>query len=582
MPAIWRMVRRCKTNVPCRGVLQYAPTVNLAISKIFVSLQTEHRRCELNEVKPMRKTFLIFSIIFLAGMSGTVAYAQNSSNEIIANFSHLSPQQLLDTANYYSKSNSFDTALICYSLLINFAPKNTDIEHQKRVVEAYNRSAVLYNNMGDYSTAYDLLIKALLLAEKINYVDYKPRIYNNIGNIYFYFSNYDMAKAYYSKAMSSSNDTLTIINLLNNLGAVEKNSGRLDSAYYFFNKALQISKRHNEFALYGILNNLALIYQERKQYDSAFYHLRLALAHSQKNNNIRFNATNLLHIGKLFLEINQTDSTLFYLNRSKTIATEHKFRNILSEIYLTLSEMEEKKGNKTNALDYHKKYANLKDSVLSSEKFGDVNQLQRLYEVSKTNQQIEELAIEKRIKERTIFWQKIVLVVLLLICSVLLFVYFQKRRLDTAYKVLFEKNIENIDLQSHSTEKLQKKYQKSALTDDKQQELLNRIFAVMEDTSIICNTEFSVDKLAELVQSNNVYVSQTINTVLNKKFRSLLYGYRIREAQRILSEPDASKYTIESVGLKVGFKSRNGFNDAFKEITGVSPKFYLQSLQKER
>jgi YesN/AraC family two-component response regulator len=103
----------------------------------------------------------------------------------------------------------------------------------------------------------------------------------------------------------------------------------------------------------------------------------------------------------------------------------------------------------------------------------------------------------------------------------------------------------------------------------------------MENSAIICDTEFSLDKLAELVQSNSVYMSQTINTALNKNYRTLINEYRIREAQRILSEPETSKYTIESVGIKVGFKSRSAFYDIFKEITGVSPKFYLKSLQNE-
>jgi len=86
--------------------------------------------------------------------------------------------------------------------------------------------------------------------------------------------------------------------------------------------------------------------------------------------------------------------------------------------------------------------------------------------------------------------------------------------------------------------------------------------------------------LAELVQSNQNYVSLAINNALKKNFRSFLNSYRIREAQRLFSEPDAAKYTIDVVAFMVGFKSRNAFHDAFKEITGVSPKFYFKSVQQ--
>jgi hypothetical protein len=74
----------------------------------------------------MKNTLLTLILIFFVGISGKVVYAQNSSNEIIANFSHLSPQQLFDTANYYNSKSSVDTALICYSLFINTTPKNAD------------------------------------------------------------------------------------------------------------------------------------------------------------------------------------------------------------------------------------------------------------------------------------------------------------------------------------------------------------------------------------------------------------------------------------------------------------------------
>jgi AraC-like DNA-binding protein len=47
----------------------------------------------------------------------------------------------------------------------------------------------------------------------------------------------------------------------------------------------------------------------------------------------------------------------------------------------------------------------------------------------------------------------------------------------------------------------------------------------------------------------------------------------------LLLEPDATKYTIEYLAERVGFKSPNAFRNAFKDITGVAPNFYFKSLQ---
>jgi AraC-like DNA-binding protein len=369
---------------------------------------------------------------------------------------------------------------------------------------------------------------------------------------------------------------------LSSVLANEKN----DSALYYLNKSLKISIKNNNAYLSNIFNNMATGYTFKNQYDSANYYYRLSLVEAQKNNEVEMEAKSLSHIGKLFFELKKTDSALFYIHLSNNIATENNLLRILSSNYLTLSNIEETKRNTGKALEYYKKYAHLKDSVLSVEKFSEINQLQRLYEVSKTDQQIEQLIIEQEIKERTIHYQKIIwmitLSILILLSIVFVIIYLQKRQLDKSYKMLFEKNIEIIESQENSSEKSAQKYQKRSLTSSTQNALLDKIFIFMKDSSIICNTEFSLDKLAELVESNHAYVSQAINAILNKNFRSFLNEYRIKEVQRLLLEPDTTKFTIEYLAGRVGFRSLNAFRRAFKEITGVTPNFYLKSLQSKQ
>ena len=227
----------------------------------------------------------------------------------------------------------------------------------------------------------------------------------------------------------------------------------------------------------------------------------------------------------------------------------------MKENYLTMSEIEEAKGNRPMAFDYFKKYANLKDSIINVEILGDINRIQRMYEISKTTQQIEKLEIDRQFKENTIFYLRIILGVLLLFIVALVVAVYQKKKL--------------------------KKYSKININEKTQKELLNKIMLVMEDVQIICDPEFTIDKLAELVQSNYVYVSHIINKVIKKNFRSFLNGYRIKKAQSLFLELDAKKYTIDSIARQVGFNSPNTFRNTFKEIIGVTPSAYLESFQRE-
>jgi len=288
----------------------------------------------------------------------------------------------------------------------------------------------------------------------------------------------------------------------------------------------------------------------------------------------------------LFFETGQTDSALLYIDLSKRMAIEHNFLKTLAENYLILSRIEKSRGHHRKALEYFEKHANLRDSIFGSAVLGNINQLQRSYELSRVNRQIDQLVVEQQIKENIIRYQKviqyIIFAVLILMSMVLVFIFFQNRKLNLAYKVLFEKNVELLAFQENSQEKKSaKKHTKKsrALTQNMQDELLDKILMLMEDTSIVCDPEFSIDKLAELSKSNQKYVSQVINDTLKKNFRTFLGTYRIQEAQRLLADFDATKYTIDSIALKVGYKSPNSFRDAFKEITGVSPSFYLKSIQ---
>jgi AraC-like DNA-binding protein len=531
--------------------------------------------------------FSITALLCLLSVSG---YAQNISSgalpdgNIISKYRYLSQQQLLDTAVHYMRRHSVDTALACYKLLISTPAPENDTVQQGRVVEALNSSAIIYRELCDYRTSCEMLMKALALCEQYPTIGKEPKIYSNLGSIYFRFEQYGIAREHVLKALSFCRDTAGIILIQNNLGAIETKSNRIDSAFYWLNRAQQISRQHNSLHLYSIHANMASLFQKAAQYDSAFHYLYRSLKGVRKTHSYRaeYEVEILSSLANCFLETGNADSALHYTSLSNHLADENGYLEILAKNSLMLSQIEELKGRSASALKYYKHYVSLKDSAFNTGKFNEVSQLQRLFEISKTNRIIEEFSIDRQIKLRTIGYQRIILLaviaILLLVSGILLYVFSREKRLNSAYTALVKKNIEIMELQEVSKEK----YRKSIIPDDVQQKLLNRILTLMEENAVIYSTDFSIDRLAELVHSNKTHVSYVINTVLNMKFNTFLNGYRIREAQRLLSEPDAAKYTIEAVALRVGFKSRNGFSNAFKDVTGVSPGFYLKGMRAEK
>jgi len=573
----------------------------------------------------------IFITLFLCSLTifGQEENKTSQDDDIIRSMMRLSTQQLYDTASYYYKNNSFDTAVICYNLLVNAIPQNADIEQQKILLNSYRRLGVMYSSLSDYRMAYNYFVKHLLICEKYNFIKEKSLVYVDLGVIYYHINQYDMAEQYFYKTLELSSDSAIIGLVLSNLAGVRLNSGITDIVPYYLNRSISISKQYEGKYLKSMYNNLGTYYQQEKLYDSAFYYFRLSYELAKKENDIIVEVGNLSDIGKLYFELNKIDSAIFYIDSSNKKALENNFLTVLAENYLTLSKIEKSKRKYENALNHYITYTNLRDSINNASVYGSINLIQRQYEVSKTNQQIEELEIDRQIKENTIRYQRIIMnivfIVSLLMGSVLIIIIIQNKRLRKAYNVLVDKNVEIIELQKKTpeiipeivydsssevisetipevietapeiietnteesietiSENFEEKIPTSCpLSDKEQNELLKRILVVMENTPEICNQDFTINKLAGILHSNQKYISFVINRVLNMNFRAFLNKYRIKEAQRLFSELDPKKYTAASVGISIGFKSRSSFSITFKEITGVSPNVYFKVAQKQQ
>lgn len=57
------------------------------------------------------------------------------------------------------------------------------------------------------------------------------------------------------------------------------------------------------------------------------------------------------------------------------------------------------------------------------------------------------------------------------------------------------------------------------------------------------------------------------------RFSSLVNHWRILRAIELMSDRDK---TIQEIAYEVGFNTPNSFNRVFKQITGTSPRMYLQ------
>jgi len=111
---------------------------------------------------------------------------------------------------------------------------------------------------------------------------------------------------------------------------------------------------------------------------------------------------------------------------------------------------------------------------------------------------------------------------------------------------------------------------------DKIDEHFNKMLNLIEKEKLFTNPEFDLSMLAEKCELSANYLSQIINKKSGQNFYSLINQYRLEEAKKILLNPDFSHYSILSIGMQAGFKSKSSFYKVFKEKTGMTPSQFLK------
>lgn len=98
-----------------------------------------------------------------------------------------------------------------------------------------------------------------------------------------------------------------------------------------------------------------------------------------------------------------------------------------------------------------------------------------------------------------------------------------------------------------------------------------QLYGLMEEDELFKDPFLSRLDLAVRLGTNEGYLSQIINQKTNKSVVQFVNEYRVKAAQNILHDPVFDKYSVEAIGMEVGFQSKSAFYKAFNSSLGISP-----------
>ena len=110
--------------------------------------------------------------------------------------------------------------------------------------------------------------------------------------------------------------------------------------------------------------------------------------------------------------------------------------------------------------------------------------------------------------------------------------------------------------------------------------LISRFQHLMMDEHLFLHPRLTLDDVAERLNSNKTYVSKLVNNTYNLGFPELINTLRIDYAEQyILSHREAKQ---EEIAQSCGFLSASSFNTTFKKVTGMTPKVWIASMERQR
>lgn len=556
-------------------------------------------------------------ILIIVTLFCVLAFGQDEKYlNIYKSFRNLPNDKLIEVAESYFDKNVLDSALVCFTIVYNDYDSSRSKQDKKLYAQAYNRAGNIHYIMYNYVRAQDMYLRSLEICEECGYNEYLPRIYNNLGNIYASFGDYNKAKSFYEKALPlsiSSGDTATTSVVLDNLIGTCSNL-RDDQLTYRYIEMSDSINGSKGVSLVGITAR-GMVALDNGDYNMAFKYTKKAcrLADSLKMPP-KFKCVSLNNLASVFSNTQRFDSAMYYLFESEKIAKKNRLLDMQSYIYFELASIGNRIKDKKIYSHYNELHRAIEDSVLGNKGYRSIKDVEFLFEMNRLDKQMAAMKTEQLVKDAQLSHQKMVIIVvssILLLIAVFSFItYKQKRKLQISYKDIFNKNIEIIASEKQAKQRYLEyerllrekdeyiskmeynkpsvaeeqeqpgagnagKYQNSPLNEKQREALINSINHVMENTLEFCNAEFTLEKLAELVDSKTKYVSQVINETYGKNFNRYINEYRIKEARRRLTDTDEyGQYTLRAISQSVGFKSSSNFNLLFKELTGITPSMY--------
>lgn len=121
-------------------------------------------------------------------------------------------------------------------------------------------------------------------------------------------------------------------------------------------------------------------------------------------------------------------------------------------------------------------------------------------------------------------------------------------------------------------------------TDEKEsidEEMVEKLKNIMENEMLFKKPNLNISALSTHFNVNYTHISRIIRYKGYANFNHYLNSYRIKHVKMLINEGDLQKMTLMYIYTEAGFSNQATFNRVFKQIEGITPSEYINSIKEK-
>ena len=264
--------------------------------------------------------------------------------------------------------------------------------YQKGIAESSRNLGYCLWRFGDYSQSLEKSMIALEIFRSLNDKKGEADTLNSIGAVYMYQGDHDnrlKCNKLCLQIRSEINDKEGVASSEGNIGETYMEMGNFEEANKWFAKCLK-NPHASIQAKSWAHHNIGIIFYRTEQLEKAIAAFKQSFELSDSVNYEVLSIATQIQIAQVLIELDVFSTKIdFNLNKALEAALTIGLKEDIHKIYLTFSQLEEKRGNVTQSFEWFKKYHKAYEELFNESNDQKLNNIQTQYEIESARQEIE-------------------------------------------------------------------------------------------------------------------------------------------------------------------------------------------------